>query len=68
MPTVKIYTGLPSEEHAKFLKLANDLRTSEYKLAQEAILTFVNERERSIEMNRIRKLAEWIIKDLLLET
>lgn len=43
MPVVKITTAIPSEKKRVFERKRQELGLSEYKLAQTAILTFIEE-------------------------
>jgi len=60
MPVVRVFTAIPAEDHERLKQKAKELRMSEYKLAQEAILIYINEPEKS----RLKRIMAFIEEDL----
>ena len=64
---MKIQTDIDNGSYKKFKEVMEKLKMTEYQLAQEAILVYINEVDSSVEKTRARRIMEFIKKDLLLE-
>jgi len=64
---LKIQTDIDNGSYKKFKEVMEKLKMTEYQLAQEAILVYINEVDSSVEKTRARRIMEFIKKDLLLE-
>jgi len=64
MPVVVVKTAIPIEEYARFKQKAEQLGVSEYGLAQEAILLFVNEPQNAERKMLMKKLMDFFKKDI----
>jgi len=56
MPVVRIFSAIAAEDRDRLKKLAEEMRMTEYKLIQEAILVYVNE------PNKIKQKKEQVLR------
>lgn len=63
MPIVAVQTAIPREDYERFKQKAKDKGISEYALAQEALLIYINE-PKTVQKKKVLFLVDMIMKDL----
>ncbi len=63
MPTMPVKTAIPLEEYERFRQKAKELGISEYALAQDAIILYINEPQNAEKRMLMKKLLDFFKKD-----